>query len=90
MGIELLGEYLAHVHVKNSKWELSETTEAGVQIWKPTWATFKRGFADITKFMQILIEIGYDKYISIEDFSNEEDTYTKLKNNIEFLKSIKI
>ena len=89
MGIELLGEYLAHVHVKNSMWALSETTKAGVKIWKPTWANMKEGFADITKLIQILYEIGYDKFVSVEDFSNNDDTYTKLKSNLEFLKSIK-
>lgn len=88
LGIDLLGEYLAHVHIKNGKWELSETTQDGVEIWKPTWSPFKKGFADIKKFIRNLQDVGYKGYVSVEDFSNTEDTYSKLKNNIEFLRSI--
>lgn len=88
MGIELLGEYLSHVHVKNAVWKLNATTEDGVEVWKPTWAPYKKGYADLKKLLQVLRDINYEGYVSVEDFSNEEDTYTKLKGNIDFLKSI--
>jgi sugar phosphate isomerase/epimerase len=88
LGIELLGEYLAHVHVKNSVWKLTDKTSDNVEVWKPIWAPFKKGYADIRKLVHVLKDIGYEGYISVEDFSNEADTYTKLKDNIEFLKSL--
>ncbi len=88
MGIELLGEYLTHVHVKNGVWNLIETTDDGVEIWKPGWAPFKKGHADIKKLLQVLKDVNYQGYVSVEDFSNEEDTYSKLKNNIDYLRKI--
>jgi len=88
LGMELLGEYLAYVHVKNGTWKLSETTQDGVEIWYPTWASFKKGYADIAKLIRVLKDIGYNGYISVEDFSNEEDTYTKLKDDIKFLRKL--
>jgi len=88
LGIELLGEYLAHVHVKNGCWKYTGTGLEGAEVWKPTWASFKKGYADIPGLVRILKETGYEGYVSVEDFSNDEDTYTKLKNNIEFLRSI--
>jgi sugar phosphate isomerase/epimerase len=88
LGIELLGEYLAHVHIKNAAWFPKEIPEAGIIQWHPDWAPFRKGYADIAKLLKNLEASGYDGYVSVEDFSNEEDTYTKIKDNIEFMKSI--
>lgn len=88
MGIELLGEYISHIHVKNAKWELTGLDENGAEIWKTGWSPYKKGIADIRRFMLLLKEINYKGYVSIEDFSNESDTYTKLKSNLEYLKEI--
>lgn len=88
LGMELLGEYLAHVHIKNAVWKLNETEVDGTEVWSPTWAPFKKGYADIRKLITVLKDIGYEGYVSVEDFSNAEDTYTKLKSNIEFLRSL--
>lgn len=88
LGIELLGGYLGHVHAKNALWKLEETTEDGVAVWKPTWAPFKKGYVDFKKLVTVLKDVGYTGYISVEDFSNEEQTYEKLKGNIEFLRKI--
>ncbi len=88
LGLELLGEYLAYVHVKNAVWNLSEPLENGAQTWKASWTPFKKGCANLTKLITVLKGLGYDGYLSIEDFSNEEDTLSKLTDNIEFLKSI--
>jgi sugar phosphate isomerase/epimerase len=88
MGLELLGEYLAYVHIKNAVWQKSEASEKGSDIWKPVWAPFRKGYANLEKLFSVLRELGYDGYLSVEDFTNEEDTLTKLKNNLEYLKSI--
>jgi sugar phosphate isomerase/epimerase len=88
IGVDLLGEYLAHVHVKNAMWRLKETTEDGVDLWEPGFAALKKGSANWSKILEVLKNAGYNGYLSIEDFSNEEDTRTKLKTNIEYLKKI--
>ena len=88
LGIELLGNHLSHVHVKNSMWQLVETSPDGVEKWRPTWAQFKKGYADLGRLIKILRETGYGGYVSVEDFSNVEDTVTKLKNNLAFLRQL--
>lgn len=88
MGIELLGKYLNHVHVKNSIWKLTETSEAGVEKYEPTFAQFWKGYADLGKLLQVLRDVGYDGFVSVEDFSNVEDTVTKLQNNLAYLKTL--
>ncbi len=88
LALELLGEYLAHVHIKNSLWKIVRTTDDGVTVWEPDFAPFKEGIADIKKFIKVLKDVGYNGYVSVEDFSSQQDTYSKLKSNIEFLRSI--
>ena len=93
MGLELLGPYLAYVHVKNAVWIPDKTgidgTESGAWArWKPVWAPYQKGFANLTKLLSVLKDRGYRGYISVEDFSNEVETYAKLRENLQFLKSI--
>lgn len=88
MIFELIGSYLAHVHIKNSMWQLESISDDGAEIWKPAAASFNKGFADLKRVMQMLKEAGYDDTVSIEDFSAERSTYDKLKFDLEFLKKI--
>jgi sugar phosphate isomerase/epimerase len=88
LGLELLGEYLAHVHIKNALWRQTATGADGVAVWQPTWATLKQGVADLRKLIRALKAIGYDGYLSIEDFSNEADTATKVREGYQFLKEL--
>jgi len=88
LGLELLGEYLSYVHVKNAVWNKVDTLDNGQEVWMPAWAPLKKGYANISKLVSNLKETGFNGYLSIEDFSNEKGTIKKLKNNLEFLESL--
>lgn len=62
MVIELLGDYLDHVHVRNAAWQHNE--ERG---WHWTWAPLESGIADWPRILTILRERGYDGYVSVEN-----------------------
>jgi len=87
-GIELLGEYLAHVHVKNAKWEIVRGEANGNLVWKPTWATMRGGIVDWGTVIAALRKVGYSGYLSNEDFSLAQPTEEKLKDDLAFLKSL--
>lgn len=65
MGIELLGPYLAHVHVKNAGWYYSE--EEG---WRFGWAPLSGGIVDWARVIAALAESGYRGWLSVEDFAD--------------------
>jgi len=88
LGIELLGKYLSHVHVKNAYWKLKDVSEDRVETWEPEWAPIKKGYADLEKLVGVLKKVGYDGYLILEDFTNETDTATKLKENYDYLKEL--
>ncbi|MFT4004848.1 MAG: sugar phosphate isomerase/epimerase family protein [Lacrimispora sp.] len=82
MALEILGEYLDLVHIKNACWlKKGEKYEAD-------WASFSDGYADFPKFFKALKAIGYDGYVTFEDFSGKESSDEKLKNNLIFIKEI--
>ncbi|NQT19364.1 MAG: sugar phosphate isomerase/epimerase [Planctomycetes bacterium] len=87
-GIELLGEYLAHVHVKNAQWRIVEGRPNGNLVWKPTWATMRGGMVDWSDVINALKKVGYKGYLSNEDFSLDAPTEEKLKDDLAFLKSL--
>jgi sugar phosphate isomerase/epimerase len=88
LGLELLGEYLAYVHIKNAVWTVDRTGADGTEFWKPVWAPYRKGYANLTKLIGVLQDLGYQGYVSVEDFSNELDTYAKLRDNLDFLKTL--
>ncbi|HEX3045128.1 MAG TPA: sugar phosphate isomerase/epimerase family protein [Bacillota bacterium] len=93
LGLELLGQYLAYVHIKNAVWIPDKTDIDGTELheytrWKPVWAPYRKGFANLSGLISVLKDMGYRGYISVEDFSNEMETYDKLRDNLRFLKSI--
>lgn len=86
MGLEILGEYLGYVHVKNATWIHDPEREAFAWNWD--WAPLDSGMADFRDVLASLKTIGYDHWLSIEDFSNEQPTREKLSGIVARLKEL--
>lgn len=71
MALELLGPYLAHVHVKNAGWTIIETAGDGTKNWHCDWAGLKDGMVPWRQVISDLIAVGYDGYLGVEDFSGQ-------------------
>lgn len=68
--LQLLGPYLAHVHVKNVAWRpTGELGPDGTVRWAADWATLREGQADIDGLFSELVRLGYDGWVTLEDFS---------------------
>ncbi|MFH1824786.1 MAG: sugar phosphate isomerase/epimerase family protein [Candidatus Firestonebacteria bacterium] len=87
MGLELLGGYLSHVHIKNMKLELKDINSNGTAIWQAESASVNSGCANLEQFISILQSFKYNNWLSIEDFSNVP-TKEKLKKDYNYLKKI--
>ncbi|WFR65649.1 sugar phosphate isomerase/epimerase [Paenibacillus amylolyticus] len=93
MGLELLGPYLAHVHVKNAGWfapEDKDSQKANVTeqssgvalntVWKCHWTPLTEGMVDWVQMVRDLRTVGYDGYYGIEDFSGALDSKAMLQH----------
>lgn len=88
LALEMLGEYLAHVHLKNAALIPGKEDSFGALHYNRTWMPLKKGSADLLALMKALVKVGYDGVISVEDFSNEKPTREKLEENIQYLRQL--
>lgn len=84
IGLELLGDYNAHVHVKNGAWK--RPNEGGV--WKSDWAPLDDGTVNFDALFSALKSVGYAGWVGVEDFSNIRPSSEALRWNRAFLQEI--
>ena len=90
MGLELLGPYLAHVHVKNGGWLAAQepVSELREIRWSSNWTGVREGIVPWGQVIADLQSVGYDGYLGIEDFSNQYGTDQMLRETVHYLKAL--
>jgi sugar phosphate isomerase/epimerase len=63
VGVEVLGGYLGHVHVKNASWWKEET-------WNWRWDDLEGGMVDWEEVMRSLLSVKYEGYVSNENLND--------------------
>lgn len=86
---ELLGPYLAHAHVKNARWvDTGDTRADGSRIWQNEWAPLRDGQASVSEYLDALRQVGYDGWVTIEDFSTDLPLEARTADNLAYLRSL--
>lgn len=85
---QMLGPYLAHVHVKNGGWWPAETTADGTVRWVHRFAPLRTGQADVGDYLHTLRRHGYDGWVCVEDFSSEQPLAQRTADNLAYLRSL--
>ena len=85
LGLEILGDYLAYVHCKNTAWFFKKEEQKKQWYWE--WVGLDEGIVNWKEVINILKQKGYDGYLSNEDF-REIPASQKLKENLNYLKNI--
>jgi sugar phosphate isomerase/epimerase len=83
---DLLGPYLAHVHIKNAKWVAGAPDADGIVHWHHEWAPLRTGQADVRAYVAALVRHGYDGWITLEDFSTELPLAERTADNLAFVR----
>jgi sugar phosphate isomerase/epimerase len=86
LSFEMLGPYLAHVHVKNARWFPQKYNEDGSVSWQCDWAPVSKGIIDMRALFVAMRAVGYDGWVGVEDFSTEKPLRDRLTGNLEYLK----
>lgn len=86
--LQLLGPYLAHVHVKNVAWLPGEPEADGTVRWRHDWAPLRTGAGDVDAYFRALHEFGYDGWVTSEDFSTELPLLERTRDNLDYLRSV--
>lgn len=85
---ELLGPYLAHVHVKNAAWVPGEPDADGTVRWRHEWAPLRTGTGDVEAYFRALREYGYDGWVTVEDFSTALPLAERTADDLAYLRSV--
>ena len=80
-GVTILGDYLAHVHLKNAVY----AQIGGDPIWRARWSQLDNGIVDFPKLFEALAEVNYDGWLGIEDFSQTYSSQEAIVQNIKFI-----
>jgi sugar phosphate isomerase/epimerase len=84
IGTELLGPYLAHVHLKNAAFDRPE----GGGTWTPSWAPLEDGVVDFERLFEALQTAGYGGWLVMEDFSAARPSREALRHNLGFVRDL--
>jgi sugar phosphate isomerase/epimerase len=87
-GFEMLGPYLAHVHVKNVAWRPQGLRADGSTAWAEEWVPLRDGQADLAAYFAALRAHGYDGWVTAEDFSTALPLAQRTADNLTYLRSL--
>ncbi len=82
MGLEVLGSYLAHVHLKNASWTRHK------ERWRASFAPLREGAVDVDALFGALRAVGYDGWVSFEDFSTAQPLLERTRDNLAFVQAV--
>jgi len=88
LALELLGDYLAHIHAGGHKPVPNKPNEKGIVTWSWPGCPMAEGLYDYSKMVDCLRKIGYKGFISVEDFRSDVSPEEKLEEGIKFLRSL--
>jgi sugar phosphate isomerase/epimerase len=87
-GLEMLGDHLAHVHVKNVAWQPDGARPDGSVAWRAEWSPLRSGQADLPAYFRALSAVGYDGWVTAEDFSVDVPLADRTRDNLAYLRSL--
>lgn len=87
MGLDLLGDYVSHVHAGGGQPAPGERGEQGQQLWNWETVDLADSMIDVPLFCRQLAARGYQGFLSVEDF-RVLDLEEKLRTQLTFLRSL--
>ena len=87
MAVQLAGEYLAEVHVKNAVYE-PVGAKQGAIVWATRAVPVQRGIANWPEIMEVLEEAAYEGWLMFEDFSTDVPLEERLRQNITWFRTL--
>ncbi|HEY8458462.1 MAG TPA: sugar phosphate isomerase/epimerase family protein [Actinopolymorphaceae bacterium] len=86
--LEILGEHLAHVHVKNAVPVAKPADDGSRTDWHWEWAPMRHGVGNLPRLFKALKEFGYSGWVSVEDFSTQVPLEERVRDNLAYLREL--
>jgi sugar phosphate isomerase/epimerase len=87
-GLRMIEPWLAHVHVKNARPEVQGAGDLRQLEWGYRWCGLREGMVDWPAVVEVLRDIGYEGYLSLEDFNPDTQAEGKLTDFADYFGAI--
>lgn len=87
-GLQMILPWLAHVHVKTARPMITGADERRCLQWGHRWCTLREGIVDWAGQIEALRKLGYDGYLSLEDFNPDTQAEEKLTDFADLFKEL--
>ncbi|HVC32038.1 MAG TPA: sugar phosphate isomerase/epimerase family protein [Chloroflexota bacterium] len=88
LGLDVLGPYLAHVHVGDHGPRPGERDEQGTVRWRWKACDLGEGLLSMPDVLAELRRVGYDRFITVEDLRPDLDADVKFRAAIAYLRRL--
>lgn len=88
VALNVMGPYLAEVHVKNTRWVQGDVTPQGVRKWKSEGADLEDGCVDWGDLIGWLKDHKFNGWLVEEGHTANRSSYTRLKLAYELLNKL--
>lgn len=88
LALELLGDYLAHIHAGGHKPVPNKPNEKGIVTWSWPGCPMAEGLYDYQTLINCLRKMDYKGFISVEDFRSDVPAEQRLEEGIKFLRRL--
>jgi sugar phosphate isomerase/epimerase len=88
MGLDLLGDYLALVHLKNARHAVAKARTPQRSLDQPAMSPLREGRVDLHALFAALRRARYEGWISVEDFSTEHPEDERLQDDLRCIRAL--
>lgn len=88
LGLDVLGPYLAHVHVGGHAPQSGAKDEAGTVRWTWKATSLGEGLLGVPDLLSELERVGYDRFVTVEDLRPDVDPEEKFRGALEYLRRV--
>lgn len=88
VALNVMGSYLAEVHVKNTRWVPGDLTEKGTRKWKSEGADLEEGIVDWAELIGWLKDHQFKGWLVEEGHTANRTSHTRLKMAHELLSKL--
>ena len=75
------------MHIKNAVWKPAETLADGTVRWAWEWAPLREGMGDVPAYLSALRGVGYDGWVTVEDFTTVLPLEQRLADDLAYLRA---
>jgi sugar phosphate isomerase/epimerase len=90
LGLDLLGPYLAHVHIGGHAPWPGDRDARGTLAWNWRQSELADGLLNVPDLFADLRRVGYDRFVTVEDLRPDVEAESKFRSALQYLRGLAV